>query len=637
MMQAIRDHATGTAAKILFGLIIVSFGGWGASDYFNSASRNNVVGSVNKQEIPRQMLDQEFNQLMTRYAGQDLTPEQTQAIRMEAFNTIVNRIVLSQTIQQLGLMAGPVEIATTIKENPMFKENNVFNRAKYDQLLKQNNMNATQYESSLSQDLALQHLLRAISDSSPMPEGAFSELVAIKNSQRDIKIANFELKDNLDQITITPEEIKQEFEKNNSNYRQPERVKLSYIEISSAAAKANVEVSEAEIKTYFEANQAKFSTPERRESTQLMIIPNKTATSEQAFEKLNEYRVAIEKGTLTFDEAIDDLNKNTQFEISTGSLGELARGAVGDDKIDDAIFSTAEGALSPVFESALGIHLLKVVKISPADTKALADATPSIIETIKQTKAEKAFLDLQEKFQALLEATPDDLNTVATGLGTKVLETDWLNIKEAAGILKNNDILLAVLSDELMNQGKVSPPIAVGTDSAFAVKILKHEAERSLTLEEASVQIENTLKRSKALQKISELALALQKEIESDPAQFEVLATKANATFTAFTGISSSEINGKSQLTSAALIAGFNTVAPEENKTKVLIADGSSEGISVVAVSNVIPGKVADLNPQQAESIKDQVHSMMTIAEYNAYLNSIKKKADVVMKNLEAQ
>lgn len=637
MMQAIRDHATGTAAKILFGLIILSFGGWGASDYFNSASRNNVAGSVNKQEISRQMLDQEFNQLMTQYAGQDLTPEQTQAIRMEAFNTIVNRMVLSQTIQQLGLMAGPLEIATTIKENPVFKENNVFSRAKYDLLLKQNNMNTAQYESTLSRDIALQHLLRAISDSSPMPEGAFSELVAIKNSQRDIKIAYFDLKDNLSQITVTPEEIKKEFEANTQRYRQPERVKLSYVEISNATAKANIEVSEADIKTYFEANQAKFSTPERREATQLMIIPNKTVTNALAIEKLNEYRAAIKKGTLTFDEAIADLNKNNQFEISTGSLGELARGAVGDDKIDAVIFSTATNELSPVFESALGIHLVKVLKIVPAETKTLAEATPSIIETIKQAKAEKAFLDLQEKFQTLLEATPDDLNTVASGLGTQVLETDWLNIKEASGILKNNDILLAVLSDELMQQGKVSPPIAVGTDSALAVKILKHEAERSLTLEEASLQIEDTLKRDKALQNITERAVALQTEIQNDPAQFEALATKANASFTEFTGITSAEINGKSQLISTALIKGFNTVAPAPEQTKVIIADGSSEGISVVAVSNVIAGKVADLNTQQAESIKDQVHDMISFAEYNAYLNSIKKKSNVMINNIDNQ
>lgn len=637
MMQAIRDHATGTAAKILFGLIILSFGGWGASDYFNSASRNNVAGSVNKQEISRQMLDQEFNQLMTQYAGQDLTPEQTQAIRMEAFNTIVNRMVLSQTIQQLGLMAGPLEIATTIKENPVFKENNVFSRAKYDLLLKQNNMNTAQYESTLSRDIALQHLLRAISDSSPMPEGAFSELVAIKNSQRDIKIAYFDLKDNLSQITVTPEEIKKEFEANTQRYRQPERVKLSYVEISNATAKANIEVSEADIKTYFEANQAKFSTPERREATQLMIIPNKTVTNALAIEKLNEYRAAIKKGTLTFDEAIADLNKNNQFEISTGSLGELARGAVGDDKIDAVIFSTATNELSPVFESALGIHLVKVLKIVPAETKTLAEATPSIIETIKQAKAEKAFLDLQEKFQTLLEATPDDLNTVASGLGTQVLETDWLNIKEASGILKNNDILLAVLSDELMQQGKVSPPIAVGTDSALAVKILKHEAERSLTLEEASLQIEDTLKRDKALQNITERAVALQTEIQNDPAQFEALATKANASFTEFTGITSAEINGKSQLISTALIKGFNTVAPAPEQTKVIIADSSSEGISVVAVSNVIAGKVADLNTQQAESIKDQVHDMISFAEYNAYLNSIKKKSNVMINNIDNQ
>ena len=58
MLQAIRSRATSFVVKILFGLLIVTFGVWGIGDIFRSQGPNTTVATVGGRTITADELAQ---------------------------------------------------------------------------------------------------------------------------------------------------------------------------------------------------------------------------------------------------------------------------------------------------------------------------------------------------------------------------------------------------------------------------------------------------------------------------------------------------------------------------------------------------------------------------------------------------
>ncbi|GBU09903.1 peptidyl-prolyl cis-trans isomerase D [Gammaproteobacteria bacterium] len=634
MMQSIRDHAKGTAAKILFGLIIVSFAGWGASSYFTSGSSDGVAGIVNGQEVSAQALDNRFDQLMSNYIGKDLSDEQRNALKKQAFDEIATQIIVAQTVANLGLAGGSTQVAEYIRDNPEFKTNNVFSRELYDSFLNMNRISAANYEMSIRQEIARGHLIESLANTSVFGDTSFAEFIAHSQSKRDLTIANFYLDDVINDISVDKDEIKAEFEQNSAKYHQAERVKLSYVEIDRGSISDINDITDAQIEEYFVKNKAKYTTTERRNSTQIMLEAVKDSDKPKLLALLNNYREQILKGEQSFESVVKLLEEDKTLQIVSGELGVLAQGAVGNDLIDKVLFNTAIGDISPAFDSGFGLHILKVIDIKAASVTDLADVRASIIDELKKNKIDDDFFMLQQKLQTQLELSSDDLPELAKVLNQDIKESEWLDLNTEEGMLQNPDILQAVKSEELMLQGKVSPAIADGENKALALKILRHEAARALTLEEATNKIEKDLKTKKGLALILASAESLQEKVRLAPDQFEALATAANAKYHIFKGISKQNVELKDNLTSQAISTGF-TVPSLTQEAIFMLSTESEEGVSLIEVSNIELGKVADLDPQIQAIFKQQLGRMQSDAEIDAYILSLKDRSSIVIKDLK--
>src|SRR5260221_3814998 len=95
MMESLRNAAKNWVAKVLLGLLAVSFGVWGIQDVFRGyhAAALATVGDV---EISSNEFDRAFNRQLQLYAkqtGQNLTPD-------EARKLGIDRQVLDGLIQQ---------------------------------------------------------------------------------------------------------------------------------------------------------------------------------------------------------------------------------------------------------------------------------------------------------------------------------------------------------------------------------------------------------------------------------------------------------------------------------------------------------------------------------------------------------
>src|SRR6202021_1973028 len=149
MLQAIRTRVGGIIVKVLFGLLILSFGFWGLytrSPFFQDKSADAVVATVGSRDIHagavQAALKPALERLRTQLGG-TLDPAQVKQLGVldAIVDQIVDRELLGQEVSHLPLDLSDDVVRSAIMANPAFVgPDGKFNRDQFNQLLAANRM-----------------------------------------------------------------------------------------------------------------------------------------------------------------------------------------------------------------------------------------------------------------------------------------------------------------------------------------------------------------------------------------------------------------------------------------------------------------------------------------------------------------
>jgi len=171
MMQAIRSKAGSIVIKILFGLLIVSFGFWGIytrSDYYQGHSPDTVVATVGERNIRVEDVQRELQPVIERLRtqlGGSVDQQQLKQLGIldSVLNQLIERALLDQEAQRLGLAVSDDVIRNTIYENPAFRgPDGRFDRQLFAQVLMMNRLSEDQLVARLRHDIPRADLVQAI-------------------------------------------------------------------------------------------------------------------------------------------------------------------------------------------------------------------------------------------------------------------------------------------------------------------------------------------------------------------------------------------------------------------------------------------------------------------------------------------
>jgi parvulin-like peptidyl-prolyl isomerase len=178
---------------------------------------------------------------------------------------------------------------------------------------------------------------------------------------------------------------------------------LSMQEVLSLAVKDVPETTEADIQKYYDGNPDKFRLPEQAHLAMISLKTDANSTPEQKAEirkRLEEIRADIESKKITFADAAIKFSQDTASASKGGDLGFLSRGGKA-KALEDTVFATTPGSMTPVFADQAGYRLVQVIEIKPAGTAPLETAKPAIKQfldqTAKQRAAQKYVEDLRSK------------------------------------------------------------------------------------------------------------------------------------------------------------------------------------------------------------------------------------------------
>src|SRR3954454_9128622 len=192
MMQAIRGRAGNIIVKVLFGLLILSFAGWGISDYLFRihGPQETVVATVGDETIPAAELQRTLEPAIERMRGQFGGAVDMQLVKQlglvdSTLNQLIDRDLLNQETQRLGLVVPDDIVRNAIYENPAFRgPDGKFDRRLFAQVLMMNRISEDQLVARMRQEIPRNDLLQAVASGVQPPRTMSAALYKHRNEKR---------------------------------------------------------------------------------------------------------------------------------------------------------------------------------------------------------------------------------------------------------------------------------------------------------------------------------------------------------------------------------------------------------------------------------------------------------------------
>lgn len=620
MLMDLRERIQGWIAYAIIGLISVPFVLWGVGEYF-SGGKNKPVAEVDGLPISQQAFEQAVSQqrqAIIQKLGGSVSAELLQSLNIdkEVLDQMINERVLSVFVHKAGFRAPDVVVADLIRSEPAFKTNGAFDVKKYEAFVAARGTTVANFEAGLKQDIVMQTLENAISESTIVTAPELDQIVRLRDQTREVGMVQLDRSRMVDTVAApTDAEIDAYYAAHKAEFIRPERVKLNYIELSPQTLAPSVKVTDAQVEQAYADYVKKQEAQVVRTVRHILIsVPTNAdgAAVEAAKNKALAARAAIVSGKISFADEARAVSDDPGSKAQGGDLGEVAPGQMV-KPFEDAMDALKVGEISEPVRTQYGWHLIEVTKEDHPDIKPLADVRAKMVAAVQERQVEKIYYDEGEKLSDQSYEHPDSLIPSAEALGLKVQTSDWLNRDSGTGIAENDKVRQAAFSNEVLKQKLNSNLIELGTNHAVVVRVDQHEAATQLTLAEVKDQIVSMLKSDAIDKALADAAENIGKTLSAgtDPQQ---AATAAGATWVAPVWIKRTARDAAIPPDAIQAAFALPPVPAGQLASKALaLSDGNEALVVVKAIKDGDPAAISEQDKQALSAEIQQAQAQQTL------------------------
>lgn len=503
MLEKIREGATGITAKIILGLVILSFIFAGVGGYINSDVET-AVADVNGEEIGLSTFEQAFQSERSRMEAQlgdafsqlASNEEYLSSFRDSVLTRLINDKLLEQKSQELGIRVSDSELRKTILNMNEFSVGGQFNNERYQAILLQAGFSAEDFRAYMRNQLTRQQFSNAVLSSEFALESEASQFLSIQNETRDARSLELDIESFKEGIEISEQEVTDFYQANLAQFDTQEKVSVQYVEVKVDDFMADAIVDEEQVELYYEEQQNVYRTEKQVRASHILLEfgDDEAAAKEKADSVLTSLRNGQDFAELAKVESQDTFSGE-----NGGDLDWFGEGVMDPDFEAAAFALTNVGELSDVVRSEFGFHIIKLTDLKAESIQPLEEVRDDIVQALMREEAEREFFEMQESMGQLAFEVSDSLDDVAALMELEVLETPMFSRNLPPAPFDNGNLLIQAFSEELIADGVNSEVIALNDDSFVILRIAEHEEERTKLMSEVQVEIEDTLYKEKAL------------------------------------------------------------------------------------------------------------------------------------------
>ncbi|MBL0521615.1 peptidylprolyl isomerase [Aeromonas enteropelogenes] len=625
MLDKLREGAQGKVAKVILGLIILSFALAGVGSYLNGPART-APATVNGTDISAAALENAYRNERARMESQmgeafsqlAANPEYMKQFRRGVLDRLIDQALLDSKAHELGLRVSDEQIKQAIVAMPEFAEDGKFNNDRYLQLIRRAGMTPEMFSESLRQDMVRQQLMGALVGTEFTLKGEAEQIDKLYNQTRDLRLVRLAAANYMGDVQVSDNELEQFYKTNSARFMNDEQVKVDYLLLDAANLGKNIKVSEQDAQDYYDQHQDLFQRPERRQVAHILIPFGK---DEKAAEKQADELLAKAKSGEDFA-ALAKANSSDTFSAKKGGELDWFEKGVMDPAFEQAAFAlTKAGDLSGVVKSPFGFHIIKLLAVEPAQTKPFADVKEETIARLQTDKAKEQFFAEQQKMADSSFENPDSLDLTADAMGMKVVSSDYFSQVNAPAPLNDPKVLSVAFSEQLRDDNTNSDVIELSDGKALVLHITGYQPKAAKPLAEVKDQVIAAIKHDKASEVARGKAQSLLEklkagdDIKADLAalDLEVETHKGIARF-------------DRQLDQNLVAQVFMLPHPKDGKPSVALVTETNGDRVVVALDKV---NVPAAPSQMVSLLQGQLGQGRAQADYKSLIEELRKSAKI--------
>lgn len=528
MLDIMRRSAKGIVAKFLMAVLVLSFGVWGISGFFNGLSDTSVA-KVGSEEIPYARFQTDYQQMLqlaSQRLGQPISSEMAAQIGLpgQALSRLVTEALLNAEVKRLGVGVSDTEVADQIRSDPAFAgPNGQFDRARFQQLVVNAGMNEDMFVDSQRALAARRQVIEGLFGDLQVPAVYEEAMWDFRFQERAVRA--FILGPNAVPPVAEPAdaELATYFDTVKGRFRAPEYRAVSVLVLDPAKMADPAAVSDADARAAYDAGGTRFAEPEQREILQIPVADAAAAEKIVA---------ALKAGDSV--ETVATLAGRTVADID---LGSVTRDKVVDPAIAEAAFAAASGSVFTV-DGRFGLRVIRVGAITPEKR------TPfeSVIDLVKREVAtDRARATVRKRLDDIEDdrAGGETLTEIASRLGMPLITIASVDRSGkapdgSAVTVPGGDALLTAVFQSAEDAESAPATLADGTYAFFDVTDITPPADRPLA--DVRDAVVAAWKAEKTQSELGRLAGEAVKRIQGGEA-FEAVAGSFAAPVETITGL----------------------------------------------------------------------------------------------------
>ncbi|MFY0665106.1 MAG: SurA N-terminal domain-containing protein [Natronospirillum sp.] len=626
MLQSIRDNSQGIVAKVIVGLIVVTFALFGVESLVSLTAGSNAPASVNGEEITEQELYQatqiQRRQLLSQM-GENANPAllDENVISGMVLESLIEQKALLISAQDKGLYVSDRMLDQMIIETPDFQIDGKFNSDQFQAVLRNAGLTPLMYRDLMRKERILAQEANAYQLSSFVVPAQLKQVVDLETQTRSGNYFTMPLDIEAAKVAVTDDEIKARYDQERSSLTTPEQVVIEYIVLDKQAMRDAITVTDEELQSEYQQRQASFAPQNERHVAHILVEISPDQDDEAALAKAESIKSQLDQGA-----AFDELAKAESDDIgsaqSGGDLGNVTTGMLS-EPFDNAMLALKPGDVSGPVRTEFGYHIIKLISETESTMPSFEELKRSLEDDIVTRKVESEYV---EGLEQLADTTysAGDLAEPSEVMGLPIEVSAPFDRSGGADVFTSNaQVIEAAFADEQLNEGLNSAPIEIDQDRTMVLRVKDHFEPRELSLEEVSDQLRDQIaydNASKALNekadsKLAALNSGTSLSMAADDAQVNALESLSRSASSA-----PAEVVGKL----------FAMPHPDGAPTasKAVLADGS---VAVIQLTAVTQSEAAE-NEDTLNAMGQYLASMKGQEAYKMVAKSVTDSAEIERK-----
>lgn len=627
MLQNIRDGLSGIVSKAIVGFIVLTFVFFGIETLVQYKSES-VIATVNGLDIPestfRHAVELEKRNII--YRNQGVVPKIDEAVlASQVLDKLIDIKLLSGYAEGLSVAAQKPQIDQLITAQAEFQVNGKFDPAVFKQVIESSGFTPQRYYENLKTDFVLNQLSQAYLYSSFQSKNDWQDVAALVQQRRSFSTLDIPIERFFKDIDKDDPAIKSYYEAHSDQFKTDEAVTVEYIELTIDQAMREVEISNDEVKARYEKEVETLSARKRLHAAHILV----RASSENdlnAKTKIDKINEELRSGA-DFSELA---KKYSEDKGSAGNGGDVGStdGSVFPPEFEHALQNLQVGEISSPIKTEAGYHLIRLLEKSDSKIPKLDELASSLHTELSRERARLILKEKVENLSTVVFESPD-LGEPAVRFGLSKQVAGPFGRDHGEGIAANLKVREQAFSEAVLSSGQNSEVIELDEGHYVALRVLRHDPQRQLSLNEAAEKIRNIVSREAARTHAENVAKKSIDELRSGKPIDEV-AKNAGLKFRHYSKVLRS---GGQDLDPQLLQSVFRAEIPVSGSVEIgsaMLGDGDQV---VFLLTEVISGTHDELTAEQQAQLVNFLAFGSGKRDFSSVQRQLKTQADIVKNN----